>query len=149
MIEIRKANREDRDFIVDFQLKMAKETENIDLDYTVVCKGVEAVFIDDSKGNYYIASDGDRIIGSLLTTFEWSDWRNAQVFWIQSVYVIPEYRGQKVFRLMYDYIKEIALNDESVSGIRLYVDLSNEHAQRVYSNIGMNGDHYRLFEWMK
>ena len=84
-----------------------------------------------------------------LTTYEWSDWRNGVVWWIQSVYVVPTARGQRIYAGLYDYVKSFATMDENVRGIRLYVDQRNSSAQQVYARLGMNGDHYRVFEWMK
>jgi len=148
-MQIRLANDEEIFSIAGFQLKMAKETENIELDRTTVENGVRSVFQDKHKGTYVVALEQDTVIGSLLITYEWSDWRNSVVLWIQSVYVIPEYRSQGVFRLLYNYVKKIANEDKNVSGIRLYVDKTNKNAMKVYKTIGMNGEHYHVFEWMK
>jgi ribosomal protein S18 acetylase RimI-like enzyme len=149
MMRIRLANDEDRFSIAGFQIKMAKETENIDLDPVRVENGVMSVFQDKHKGTYVVALVEDVVIGSLLITYEWSDWRNSMILWIQSVYVIPEYRSQGVFKMLYNYVKKIANEDKNVSGIRLYVDKTNKKAMKVYKAIGMNGDHYQVFEWMK
>jgi len=149
MIQIRKARAKDATQIADFQVKMAKETENLNLDKMTINKGVIAVFENPAKGQYYVAETNGIIIGSLLTTYEWSDWRNATVLWIQSVYVIPEYRNKGVFKMLYFHIKNIALSSDEYSGIRLYVDKTNAIAQKVYEAIGMNGNHYSTFEWMK
>ena len=135
--------------IVDFQLAMARETEGIELDLYVCTRGVEAVFEDRNLGRYFIAEEGERIVGSLLITPEWSDWRNGLVWWIQSVYVIPEFRGRGVYAGLYKFVQTLAGNTELVKGIRLYVDRRNTTAQEVYRRLGMNGDHYLVFEWMK
>lgn len=148
MIKISEAGREHQNDIVDFQLKMAKETENLLLDKHTVAKGVDAVFDDPAKGRYYIAENNGQAIASLLTTYEWSDWRNGKVIWLQSVFVIPEFRRKGIFRQMYSYIKNYVEQTENLCGIRLYVDKTNEKAQKVYANIGMDGNHYRLFEDM-
>ena len=84
-----------------------------------------------------------------MITYEWSDWRNGNVYWIQSVYVLPEYRGKGVFKEMYLHIKLSVKETPGLSGIRLYVDKHNHRAQKVYNKIGMDGSHYQLFEWMK
>ena len=149
MIQIRQATPEDITTIVQFQIAMAQETENLQLDEDTVTKGVTSAMKDATKGTYYIAKEADKVVGSLLTTYEWSDWRNSMVLWIQSVYVRPEYRRNKVFSLLYQYIKERVQSNPEFSGIRLYVDKSNLRAQGVYHAIGMNGDHYKVFEWMK
>ena len=144
----REAKQEEYKVIAGFQEKMAWETEHFKLDIETVLQGVKAVFADNNKGRYYVVEDDGKVISSLLTTYEWSDWRNSQVLWIQSVYVLPEYRKKGVFNLMYSEIKKIVKNNPNYSGIRLYVDKTNVNAQKVYEKIGMEGNHYRLFEDM-
>jgi GNAT superfamily N-acetyltransferase len=146
---IREAKNSDIDQIIDFQLKMALETEQIELNSTTVKKGVNAVILDSSKGRYYVAEKDGKIIGSLLTTYEWSDWRNGTILWIQSVYILPEYRRKGVYRKLYSHIKDLVNNDSQLNGIRLYADKTNHVAHKTYSNLGMNQDHYITFEWMK
>lgn len=146
---VRKANIKDHAAIVEFQLAMAKETENIELDRSLVEPGVKAVIENPTKGNYYIAEIEGEVISSLLTTFEWSDWRNGTVLWIQSVYVKPEYRRKGVYRKMYAHIKSKVQESEKLKGIRLYADKTNIAAQKTYENLGMNQDHYVTFEWLK
>ena len=146
---VREASSSDSGDIIDFQVKMAWETEMHELDRATVAKGVRAVFEDESKGKYFVLEKDGRVVASLMITFEWSDWRNALVWWIQSVYVIEEERAMGVFRKLYEHIRELVMQDESISGLRLYVDLTNTRAQQVYRRIGMNGDHYTMYEWMK
>lgn len=146
---IRQASPEEADVIQGFQLAMALETENIYLDETTVGKGVQAVFTDPSNGVYYVAEVEGRIVSSLLTTFEWSDWRNGTVLWIQSVYVVPEYRQRGVYSAMYQHIKQLVQNDKKLKGIRLYAEKSNYTAQLVYEKSGMSAEHYQLYEWLK
>lgn len=148
-MKVRKAETQDLHFIVGFQLSMAKETEGIELNQSTVEKGVAAVLSDSTKGNYYVAEAGEKVIGSLLTTFEWSDWRNGTVLWIQSVYVLPEFRRKGVYRAMYSHVKNLVLNNENLKGIRLYADKSNIPAHKTYQNLGMTPDHYVTFEWLK
>ena len=149
MITVREAIPSDGQSIVAFQLEMALETENFHLDKCTVERGVNAVFKDSEKGTYYVAEIEEEIIGSLLTTFEWSDWRNGRVLWIQSVFVKKNHRGKGVYRLLYQHIKSIVESNESdFRGIRLYVDKSNAKAQKVYQKLGMQNHHYELFEWM-
>jgi len=148
MIEIRLANKFDSPAITEFQIKMAFETEKIKLDTNIVTKGVISVFLDPQKGKYFVATENNKIISSLLITHEWSDWRNNWVYWIQSVYVLPEKRGRGIFKQMYNHILEIVNNSE-VAGLRLYVDVSNLSARKVYAKMGMDGNHYQVFEWMK
>jgi len=153
-IDIRDAVIDDASTIVDFQIRMARETENLELDRAICSAGVRAVFADPARGRYLVAEEtreasARHIIGSLMITSEWSDWRNGAVWWIQSVYVIPTARGQGVYRRMYEHIRQQVLASDNVRGLRLYVDLRNDAAQQVYRRLGMNGDHYTLFEWMK
>ncbi|NPA68911.1 MAG: GNAT family N-acetyltransferase [Chlorobi bacterium] len=144
----REAKQEEYKVIAGFQNKTALETEHLKLDAETVLKGVKAVFSDNTKGKYYVVEDDGKVVSSLLTTYEWSDWRNKYVIWIQSVYVLPEYRRKGVFNLMYSEIKNIAENNPKYSGIRLYVDKTNINARKVYEKIGMSGNHYDLFEDM-
>lgn len=148
-LEIRSALPADAPAIADFQLRMARETEDLDLDRDTVTRGVEAVFADPAKGAYWIAERAGRIVGCLLTTYEWSDWRNGTVLWIQSLYVPPEERGRSVYRALYDHLKRRVELDPGLKGIRLYVDRRNALAQQVYARLGMTREHYDLFEWMK
>jgi GNAT superfamily N-acetyltransferase len=145
----RDATRDDASSIIDFQIAMARETEEIDLDRDVVTRGVHAVFDDPSRGRYFVVEEEGRVVASLMLTFEWSDWRAGNVWWIQSVYVVPEMRGRRVYAGMYEHIRALAEADESIRGIRLYVDRRNTRAQEVYTRSGMNGEHYLVFEWMK
>ena len=149
MTRIRKANPSDASHIVDYQLKMALETENLELTKSVVELGVEAVFNDNSKGAYYVAEIDGSVVGSLLITYEWSDWRNGQVLWIQSVYILKEFRGQGIFRKLYAHVKEkVVDHGTDFRGIRLYVDKTNDDAQKVYEKLGMENQHYEMYEWM-
>ena len=149
MILIRKAHPRDAGTIVDFQIKMALETEGLILTKEKLMPGTLAVFDDTSKGTYYVAADGDKVVGCLLTTYEWSEWRNGTVLWIQSVYVVEEYRGKKVFRKMYEHVQQLVEQADEYKGIRLYVEKDNTRAQEVYTALGMDGEHYRMFEWIK
>ncbi len=146
---IREATIKDMDTIIDFQLKMAMETENIALDITILKSGVKTLFEKPEKGRYYVAEVDGKVVGSTMTTYEWSDWRNATMIWLQSVYFLPEFRNQKLFSKMYAFIKAKVEADDSICGIRLYVDKTNLHAQKVYKAIGMNGEHYDTYEWIK
>lgn len=148
-IGTRDATITDAPSIVEFQEAMARETESIDLDAEVVTRGVRAVFDQPSRGRYFVAEAEGEVIASLLITYEWSDWRNGNVWWIQSVYVRPEFRRRGVYAQMYDQVKAMVEGDASVRGIRLYVDRRNTPAQDVYRRCGMNGEHYLVFEWMK
>lgn len=147
MITIRKATPDDVPAIISFQQAMARETEGLELPSEVITNGVMAVFRDPNKGQYYVAEDLGRVVASLMITYEWSDWRNANIWWFQSVYVIPEYRRMGVFRMMYDHVKQEGI-ECGIAGLRLYVESANVRAQKTYEAMGMNGSHYRTFEWM-
>lgn len=148
-MQVRKATTKDIPSIVDFQLKMAAETEGIELNNSTVLKGVTAVVNDINKGQYYVTEINNRIIASLLTTYEWSDWRNGTILWIQSVYVLNEYRRKGVYRNMYSHIKQLVMDNPDLNGIRLYADKSNLTAHKTYQELGMSPDHYITFEWLK
>jgi len=146
---IRQANITDSESIVEFQLAMALETEQLELDKPTVVKGVAAVMGDASKGIYYVAEINGQVVGSLLTTFEWSDWRNGTVLWIQSVYVKPENRKKSVFSALYKHVRDLVAGSNNLRGIRLYADKTNTSAHSVYEHLGMSAEHYQMFEWMK
>ena len=148
MITIRKANQEDAASIIDFQKKMAWETEQLTLEPAIITKGVSAVFQNITRGQYWVAEVGDKIIASLLITYEWSDWRNSEVWWFQSVYVLPERRRKGIFRSMYLHVKHEA-EKQGVAGLRLYVETNNSSAQRTYEALGMQSEHYKMYEWLK
>lgn len=149
MIQVRLSKEYDVPVIAEFQIRMAYETEGIHLDKDTVNKGVNAVFKDERKGQYYVAIENNTIVGSMLITYEWSDWRNNCVYWLQSVYIIPEKRRKGIFNMMYNLILQKVNDNKDVAGLRLYVDKGNIGARNVYKKIGMNGDHYQVFELMK
>jgi GNAT superfamily N-acetyltransferase len=145
-MNIRIATREDIPDLVEFNQAMAAETEELLLDSRTLEKGVRAVFDDDKKGFYVVAEETGRIVGGLMVTYEWSDWRNAWFWWIQSVYVRPEARGRKVYSRLYEFVRSKAEAAGDVCGYRLYVESDNESAQRVYEAVGMKRSHYIMFE---
>ncbi len=147
-VEIKEASPLDLEFLVDFQIKMARETEEVTLNHETVTAGVKAVFQDSNKGSYYVAQLNGQIVGSLLLTYEWSDWRNGCILWIQSVYVLPEFRSGGVFKSLFLHVQSLVQKHPGYVGIRLYVDKGNQLAQRVYRSLGMDGDHYQVFEWI-
>lgn len=148
-LQIRSSVPADAGTIVAFQLRMARETEGLELDNATLSQGVAAVFADPGKGAYWIAERGGQTVGCLLTTFEWSDWRNGVILWIQSVYIVPEERGQGVYRALYERVRRQVDESADLRGIRLYVDKRNAGAQRVYERLGMTREHYEMFEWLK
>ena len=149
MIKIRKARSSDSQRIVELQLRMAKETEGLQLDRSIVIKGVRGVFEEPARGTYWVAEEDGRILGVLLTIPEWSDWRNGTVLWILSLYILPEARKQGVFKMLYMNLKTHVQQSDELRGLRLYVDKTNKSAQEVYEKLGMNKDHYELYEWLK
>lgn len=148
-LHFRPGARSDAPAIIEFQILMARETEDLELDREICARGVHAVFDDPSHGRYFVCERDGRVICSTMVTYEWSDWRNGRVWWIQSVYVVPEMRRQGIYGGLYRYIQQLAGQDESVRGIRLYVDKRNATAQQVYRRLGMDGEHYLVYEWMK
>ena len=148
MITIRKAKPSDADTIIDFQQKMAWETEEMTLVHEIISKGVNGVFEDPSRGQYYVAESTGNVVASLLITCEWSDWRNTNVWWFQSVYVLPEFRRTGIFRKMYTFIKDEA-EKKNIAGLRLYVETKNLRAKKTYEALGMRSEHYTMYEWLK
>ena len=147
MLQIRPATVADLDFIVTGNLAMALETENVRLDPAVLREGVRTLLEGRAPGGYWMAELDGVVAGQLMITHEWSDWRNRLVWWIQSVYVSPAARQHGVFRALYTHVREAA-RAAGAGGLRLYVDNTNTRAQRVYTQLGMTGDHYRVFEDM-
>jgi GNAT superfamily N-acetyltransferase len=148
-MKIRIAKREDADNLVEFNQAMAMETEGKRLEPAVLKSGVEAVFGDDKKGFYVVAEDETgKITGGLMITFEWSDWRDGWFWWIQSVYILPEARGKKIYSRLYNFVKEKAKERGDVRGFRLYVEKENRKAQEVYQKCGMRLSYYLMYEEM-
>jgi GNAT superfamily N-acetyltransferase len=144
---VRPATPLDLDAIVTGNIALAEESEAVRLDHETLRLGVQALLESRAPGRYWVAEENGQVVGQLLVTFEWSDWRNRMVWWIQSVYVWPGSRGAGVFRALYDRARQEAL-EGGAGGLRLYVDLTNTRAQAVYAAVGMTGDHYRVFEDM-
>ena len=145
-VTVREATPRDRAHIVGFQQQMALETEGKSLDADRLEQGVGSIFQSSEKGFYLVAESNDQIVGSLLITYEWSDWRNANFWWIQSVYVDAAWRRRGVYRAMHSYVHEIASSRDDICGIRLYVERTNQVAQRTYDSLGMSKSHYDMYE---
>jgi len=143
---IRIAEPADADSLIEFNQAMALETEGKQLDAQILGGGVKAVFGDDKKGFYVVAESDEKIGGGLMITFEWSDWRNAWFWWIQSVYITPEFRGQGVYRRLYEFVVGEAKMRGDVCGFRLYVEKENTRARKVYEKLGMESSHYLMYE---
>ncbi|MFV0389857.1 MAG: GNAT family N-acetyltransferase [Pyrinomonadaceae bacterium] len=149
-ITIRKAIKSDADAIAQFNSAMALETEAKKLDSAKISNGVAAVFDDTKLGFYLVAETNEKeVVGCLMVTNEWSDWRNGWFWWIQSVYILPAHRGKHLYSRMYRSVKELAEVNENVCGFRLYVEKENFHAQEVYKKCGMLETDYLMFEEKK
>lgn len=147
-VTVRPATTADLDTLVDFNVAMAEETEDKPLDPDTVRAGVRGLFESPSRGFYLVAERDERLVGSLMITPEWSDWRNAAFWWIQSVYVRPEARRTGVYTALHRDVRRRAREKEEVCGLRLYVERGNETAQTTYERLGMNETSYRFYEEM-
>ena len=145
-MNIRLAVREDADSLVEFNQAMARETEGKQLALETISRGVAAVFDDPNKGFYVVAESDSRVVGCLMVTYEWSDWRAGWFWWIQSVYIRPEARGQRIYSRLYEFLKSLAAERGDVCGFRLYAETENRHAQMVYEKVGMHAPRYMMFE---
>jgi GNAT superfamily N-acetyltransferase len=145
-VTVRPASRADLELLVDFNAAMAQETEGKRLDPARLRPGVAAVLADPQRGRYRVADLDGRVVGALLVTLEWSDWRNGWFWWIQSVYVLPEARGRGVYRALHASVLAEARADRDVCGVRLYVDQDNRAAQATYAAVGMRRTHYLFYE---
>ena len=143
---IRRGVPADAESVADMNSRMALETEGKALDPATVASGVRAALADASRGVYYLAEKDGAVVGQAMITFEWSDWRNGWMWWIQSVYVKAEARRQGVFKALYQHIVGAATAAGDVSGIRLYVEQENHAAQQTYLSLGMERTHYLLLE---
>lgn len=143
---IRPATLDDVVTLADFNSAMALETESKRLEPDVVREGVRAVVAHPESGFYLVAEDPSEVIGCLLVTFEWSDWRNGRFWWIQSVYVRPDHRRRGVFRRLYAEVLRRARSRADVCGVRLYVERDNHAAQQTYRQLGMNQTPYLVYE---
>ncbi|NBC27340.1 MAG: GNAT family N-acetyltransferase [Bacteroidetes bacterium] len=146
---VRKADVSDAQSIVEFNIAMAMETENKRLDREKIEPGVNALFNHPEHGFYLVAETEETVIGSLMVTNEWSDWRNGLFWWIQSVFVIKEFRRMGVYRTMYHHVKQQAAQSSGVCGFRLYVEKENLVAQKTYKKLGMAETRYKIFEEMR
>jgi len=142
---IRPAERDDVETLVEFQIAMAWETEQKRLDPQVVGRGVLGVFDQPARGRYLVAEVHDVVVGGLLVTYEWSDWRNGDWWWIQSVYVRPSARGHGLFSRLYREVERLARATPGTVGLRLYVEHDNLRAMRLYEHLGMARSAYHLY----
>lgn len=145
---IRPASAADAAAIVEFNCRLAAETEHKQLDRPTVVQGVAAALADPSRARYYVACRDGRPVGQLMHTWEWSDWRNGYFWWLQSVYVEPPERGRGVFRALFSHVRDLAASDPEVIGLRLYVEQENAAAQAVYARLGLGSTGYLVLEQM-
>lgn len=148
-IKIRRAATRDAKELISFNRAMALETERKELWPRIIGAGVRGLLRRPDSGFYSVAESGGEVIGALMVTKEWSDWRNGDFWWIQSVYVKPEYRRRGVYRRMYAYLRGLAAKERAVCGFRLYVERDNRRAQATYRASGMERTPYLVYEHLK
>ncbi len=146
MIEIRQAVSNDVETVACFNIALCRETEGRELDPVTVTNGVRRFVSEAKRGRYFVAVIDGQVVGQTAHTFEWSDWRNGELWWIQSVYVHPDFRSKGVFRALFMHIKELAEADIDCCGIRLYMERENETARESYRRLGFNETGYVVFE---
>lgn len=146
-MKIRQANPSDVEVIANFNIKLARESERLELIPKTVQAGVAALLADRTKGIYFVAETAEGIVGMLMITYEWSDWRNANIWWLQSVYVKEESRGSGVFQSLFHHVEKLARESGEVWSIRLYMEKHNERARRAYQKLGMNEMDYEVMEY--
>ena len=143
---IRKGQAADLQALINFNQAMAEETEGLSLDTQLLSKGVNTLLTSPEKGFYLVAEIDGEIAGSLMVTFEWSDWRAKDYYWIQSVYIRPENRRQGIYGKLYQAVKDIAADNGGAASFRLYVEQENTKAQQTYSALGMEQSYYLMYE---
>ena len=144
-ITTRLADKDDQDRIVFFNQALARESEGRALDRGRLASGVAKMLADPARGRYFVAEADGEIVGQLAVTVEWSDWRNAEIWWIQSVYVSRAHRRAGIYRLLHDHVRELA-RAARVAGLRLYAESDNETAHATYEALGMQRSSYVMFE---
>lgn len=147
-LRVRSALPSDAGTIMEFNLQLAAESEDKALDRVRLSRGVAALLADPAKGRYFVAENDGTVVGQVMHTSEWSDWRNGTIWWLQSVYVVPELRGRGVFRALFSHVVALAQRDANVVGLRLYVDQRNAAARQVYQRMGLVPAGYDVLERM-
>ncbi len=148
-VQIRRATSDDWATIVEFNCRLALESEHKLLDRPTVELGVRAILQDESKGRYFVACVDGQVIGQLMLTMEWSDWRNGDFWWLQSVYVHPDFRRQGIFRQLFQHVRDLAAADPRIVGLRLYVERENTRAHSTYGELGMSQPGYFVMQVMR
>ncbi len=145
-ILVRQANLDDVAIIAEFNIALCRETEHRELDRETVLKGVERFLSEPARGRYFVVTVDGQVVGQTAHTFEWSDWRNGEIWWIQSVYIHAEYRSKGLFRALFSHIKSLGEADSDCCGIRLYMERDNETARQSYLRLGFHEAGYEVFE---
>jgi ribosomal protein S18 acetylase RimI-like enzyme len=145
-LKIREAALSDAPLIAAFNLLLAEESEGLRLEAAIVQAGVTGMLKDPAKGLYYVAEAEGAVVGQVMITYEWSDWRNGHIWWIQSVYVKPEFRRAGVFRALFNHLRTLAQTRKDVCSLRLYVHAENTRASQSYERLGMTRTQYEVFE---
>ena len=145
-VVLRSASDTDLEVLVGFQMAMAAESEDKGLNKSTLRDGIEFALSSEDIALYIVAEISGEPVGTLMLTWEWSDWRNGRFWWIQSVYVVPEHRRLGVYSAMHRHVLSLASKDPKVAGVRLYVEKDNDGAQATYKQLGMDETDYRLFE---
>jgi ribosomal protein S18 acetylase RimI-like enzyme len=145
-LSVRTGNEKDIDMLVNFNIALARETEQKQLSPSIVTQGVQTLFKNPQHGFYVVAETANEVVGCCMVTYEWSDWRCGLFWWIQSVYVKPGFRRRGIFRNLYEFLKEKASHEQNVCGFRLYVEQSNHTGHNTYAGVGMKKAPYKFYE---
>jgi ribosomal protein S18 acetylase RimI-like enzyme len=146
LFDIREATVDDIPVIIKMNVGIARETEYKELDLAIISEGVKKAIENPQFAKYFVAENSENIAGQTMVTYEWSDWRAGQIWWLQSVYVLPKYRRKGCYRALYTEIKSLAKIDPLSRAIRLYVMENNDVGKYVYSNLGMKDSGYIVYE---
>ncbi|MZG54125.1 MAG: GNAT family N-acetyltransferase [Nitrospinae bacterium] len=142
---IREASASDITVLAQNNQALALETENLQLNSETILAGVSNA-LEKEDCHYFVAELNGEVAGQTMITYEWSDWRNGVMWWIQSVYVRPEHRKKGLFRALFNHIESLARNDPEVKALRLYVMENNPSGKNTYKNLGMEDSGYIVYE---